>query len=118
MDDLLGGTVEEFTLERGQVQSLVEIGVDLELLDAPTDTDEAPPQLVDRDTGMADGVVQYPSLLDFSGLEHAKAPSPGRPHGGLGGDKEGPAAGPLPWHQKIILITVLARIICAFRTAA
>lgn len=66
----MGGVVEQSPLVPGQVQGLVEVGIDLELVGIPAQAEMPPPQLMHRDAGGSDGLVQQPGLCGGERVEH------------------------------------------------
>lgn len=70
----MGGLVEQLPLVPGQVQCLVQVGVDLEPAGVMAEAEVAPPELTDGDVRLGNGVVQQPGLLGDGLLEHGVAP--------------------------------------------
>lgn len=66
----MGGAVEQSPLVPRQMQGLVKVGIDLELVGVPAQAEMPPPQLMHRNAGGSDALVQQPGLCGGERVEH------------------------------------------------
>ncbi|MEX5303487.1 hypothetical protein [Kocuria sabuli] len=75
MDELGGGVGQQVPLEPGQVQAVVQTGLDLDLPGVTAEDEVVDPQLPHLDTGTADDLEQQVGLFgpDLVGIHRANS---------------------------------------------